>query len=98
MKVMGVRRDGVFPERRGSPAAGSSLSAAGSTRVSRPTLWAAAAALADSLYAAGDDAGAEDGASRARAEIDAFAAGLSQPRKERFLAAPQLAELSAFAS
>jgi class 3 adenylate cyclase/tetratricopeptide (TPR) repeat protein len=63
-----------------------------------PTLWGAAAALADSLYTTGDDAGAEAAASRARAEIDAFAAGLSQARKERFLAAPQLAELFTFAS
>jgi class 3 adenylate cyclase/tetratricopeptide (TPR) repeat protein len=63
-----------------------------------PTLWCAAAALAESLYAAGDDAGAEDASSRGRAEIAAFAVGLSDARKERFLAAPQLAQLFAFAS
>jgi tetratricopeptide (TPR) repeat protein len=62
-----------------------------------PTIWCAAAALADSRYAAGDDAGAEDAWSRARAEIDAFAVGLSDARKERFLAAPQLTQLLAFA-
>jgi tetratricopeptide (TPR) repeat protein len=60
-----------------------------------PTLWCAAAALAESLYAAGDDAGAEAASSRARAEVDAFAARLSEARKERFLAAPQLAQLLA---
>jgi tetratricopeptide (TPR) repeat protein len=63
-----------------------------------PTLWCAAAALAGSLYAAGDDAGAEEAWGRARAEIDAFAARLSDARKERFLAAPQLAQLLAFPS
>src|SRR5919109_906781 len=36
MKVIGVRREGVFPERRISLALGSSLSAAGSTTESRP--------------------------------------------------------------
>ena len=63
-----------------------------------PTLWCAAAALAESLYAAGDDPGAEAAFGRARATIDAFTEGLSDGRKERFLAAPQLAQLLAFAS
>jgi class 3 adenylate cyclase/tetratricopeptide (TPR) repeat protein len=61
-----------------------------------PTTWRAAATLADALQASGDDAGAEEAFTRARAEIDAFANRLSDARKERFLAAPQLAELFAF--
>ena len=63
-----------------------------------PTLWCAAAALSEALYAAGDDAGAEAAFGRARATIDAFTAGLSNGRKEQFLAAPQLAQLLAFAT
>jgi hypothetical protein len=63
-----------------------------------PTTWRAAATLADALQASGDDAGAEEAFTRARAEIDAFANRLSDARKERFLAAPQLAELFAFSS
>ncbi|HEX3268410.1 MAG TPA: adenylate/guanylate cyclase domain-containing protein [Gaiellaceae bacterium] len=63
-----------------------------------PTLWYAAAALSESLYAAGDDAGAEAAFARARATIDAFTAGLANGRKEQFLAAPQLAQLLAFAT
>jgi tetratricopeptide (TPR) repeat protein len=63
-----------------------------------PTLWRVAAALSESLYAAGDDAGAEVAFGRARDAIDAFAAGLSDGRKDRFLASSQSAQLSAFAS
>jgi hypothetical protein len=63
-----------------------------------PTIWCAAAALAESLYTVGDDAGAEDASTRARTEIDAFAERLSDSRKEGFLAAPQLTRLFAFAS
>lgn len=61
------------------------------------TIWSAAAALAAALYSAGDDDAAEDALSRARTEIGAFSAGLSDERRERFLSAPQLADLLAFA-
>jgi class 3 adenylate cyclase len=62
-----------------------------------PTNWSAAAALADALYAAGDDAAAERAAARAGREIETFAAGLSDARRAAFLAAPQLAEALAVA-
>jgi class 3 adenylate cyclase/tetratricopeptide (TPR) repeat protein len=62
-----------------------------------PTIWTAAAALAAALYSAGSDAGAEDALARVRTEIGAFSAGLSEERRERFLSAPQLADLLAFA-
>ena len=42
-----------------------------------PTLWSAAAALSECLFAAGDHAGAEAAFGRARATIDEFTAGLS---------------------
>ena len=61
-----------------------------------PTLWFAVAALSECLFAAGDHAGAEAAFGRARGTIDAFTAGFSDPRKEQFLAAPQLAQLLAF--
>jgi tetratricopeptide (TPR) repeat protein len=62
-----------------------------------PTIWSAAAALAAAHYSAGDDADAEHALARARTEIAAFSAGLSEERRERFLSAPQLADLLAFA-
>jgi hypothetical protein len=62
-----------------------------------PTIWSAAAALADALYAAGDDAAAKRAAARAGREIETFAAGLSDARRAAFLAAPQLAEALAVA-
>jgi class 3 adenylate cyclase/tetratricopeptide (TPR) repeat protein len=62
-----------------------------------PSIWKAAAKLAAALYAAGDDAGAEKASRQARETIDAFAAGLSEERRARFLAAPQLAGVLAVA-
>jgi class 3 adenylate cyclase/tetratricopeptide (TPR) repeat protein len=61
------------------------------------TIWAAAAALGEALYSAGDDDGAEQASARASDEIQSFAARLGDERRERFLAAPQLTELLAFA-
>jgi class 3 adenylate cyclase/tetratricopeptide (TPR) repeat protein len=55
-----------------------------------PSIWQASAKLADALYAAGDDSGAEDASRRARETIETFAAGLSEERRRRFLASPQL--------
>jgi class 3 adenylate cyclase/tetratricopeptide (TPR) repeat protein len=55
-----------------------------------PSIWPAAAALAVSLEQAGDDDGAEEAAGVARDTLDAFAAGLSATRRERFLASPYL--------
>lgn len=57
-----------------------------------PSIWKVAGKLAEALAATGDDAGAEAAAQRARTTVDAFAAGLSDARRERFLAAPQLAD------
>jgi tetratricopeptide (TPR) repeat protein len=62
-----------------------------------PSLWRAAAGLARTLYALGDDSGAEAAAAKAREEVDAFARGLADERRERFLRAPQVAELLAVA-
>jgi tetratricopeptide (TPR) repeat protein len=55
-----------------------------------PSIWRAAAGLARSLYAAGDDGGAEAAAGLARRTVEAFAAGLAEERRERFLRTPQL--------
>ncbi|HXF98696.1 MAG TPA: adenylate/guanylate cyclase domain-containing protein [Gaiellaceae bacterium] len=55
-----------------------------------PSLWTAATALARALADAGDDEGAEGAAALARETVDAFAAGLSATRRERFLASPHL--------
>jgi class 3 adenylate cyclase/tetratricopeptide (TPR) repeat protein len=57
------------------------------------TIWNAAARLAQAAYAAGDDAGSQRAHSRARVEVERFAAGLSDARRERFAAAPQLTDL-----
>jgi ATP/maltotriose-dependent transcriptional regulator MalT len=58
-----------------------------------PSIWRTSGKLAEALAATGDDSGAEAAAQRARTTIDSFAVGLSGARRERFLAAPQLAEL-----
>ncbi|MGH3133909.1 MAG: AAA family ATPase, partial [Gaiellaceae bacterium] len=55
-----------------------------------PSIWTAAAMLARVLERTGDDAGAHDAATLARSTLDDFAAGLSPPRRERFLASPHL--------
>jgi tetratricopeptide (TPR) repeat protein len=62
-----------------------------------PSIWNASGKLAEALSTAGDAAGAEAAAQRARATLDAFAADLSEQRRERFLAAPQVADLLAVA-
>jgi class 3 adenylate cyclase/tetratricopeptide (TPR) repeat protein len=65
-----------------------------SERLGSPSvIWQAAALLAHSLYGAGDDAGAEAAAKQARQTIEAFAAALSDERRERFLRSPQLERL-----
>jgi class 3 adenylate cyclase/tetratricopeptide (TPR) repeat protein len=58
-----------------------------------PSVWKSSSKLAEALYAVGDDSGAEAASNQARSTIDAFAAGLSEERRERFLAAPQVSEL-----
>jgi class 3 adenylate cyclase/tetratricopeptide (TPR) repeat protein/energy-coupling factor transporter ATP-binding protein EcfA2 len=60
-----------------------------------PTRWSTSAALADALYAAGEDDAAEWEAERAGEELRRFADGLSESRRERFLASPHLAEVLA---
>jgi class 3 adenylate cyclase/tetratricopeptide (TPR) repeat protein len=55
-----------------------------------PSIWQAAGKLADALYAAGDDSGAEDASRKGRATIETFAAGLSEERRARFLSASPL--------
>jgi tetratricopeptide (TPR) repeat protein len=60
-----------------------------------PSIWRAAAGLMRALDAVGDDGGAGDALRRARETIDAFAAGLSEERRERFLGAPELADVLA---
>jgi tetratricopeptide (TPR) repeat protein len=62
-----------------------------------PSIWKTSSRLAEALSAAGDDSGAEAAARRARATVDSFAADLSDERRERFLAAPQVADLLAVA-
>jgi predicted Zn-dependent protease len=58
-----------------------------------PSIWRTSGKLAEALAATGDDSGAEAAAQRARTTIDSFAGGLSDVRRDRFLTAPQLAEL-----
>jgi tetratricopeptide (TPR) repeat protein len=58
-----------------------------------PSIWKAAGKLAEALDAVGDESGAAAAAQRARMMLDAFASGLSDERRERFLAAPQVADL-----
>jgi class 3 adenylate cyclase/tetratricopeptide (TPR) repeat protein len=62
-----------------------------------PSIWKTSSRLAEALSAAGKDSGAEAAARRARATVDSFAADLSDERRERFLAAPQVADLLAVA-
>jgi tetratricopeptide (TPR) repeat protein len=62
-----------------------------------PSIWRAAGGLARALNAAGDDAGADAASRQAREMIEAFAAGLSEERRQRFLRAPQLTDILAVA-
>jgi class 3 adenylate cyclase/tetratricopeptide (TPR) repeat protein len=55
-----------------------------------PAIWSTAAALARALSDSGDDNAAEEAARLARRTLDDFAAGLSETRRERFLASPYL--------
>jgi class 3 adenylate cyclase/tetratricopeptide (TPR) repeat protein len=55
-----------------------------------PTLWSTAVALARVRADADDDEGAEDAYALARRTLDQFAAGLSETRRERFLASSHL--------
>jgi tetratricopeptide (TPR) repeat protein len=60
-------------------------------KLSQPaSIWSTASALALALADAGDDAGADETAALARRTLDAFVAGLSETRRERFLASPYL--------
>ncbi len=60
-----------------------------------PTVWSTAVALARARAHAGDDEGAEEANGVARGALDGFAAGLSETRRERFLASSHLeAELA----
>jgi class 3 adenylate cyclase/tetratricopeptide (TPR) repeat protein len=55
-----------------------------------PSIWKASAAFARALERTGDDSAAEAAARTARETVEAFAAGLSPTRRERFLASPFL--------
>jgi class 3 adenylate cyclase/tetratricopeptide (TPR) repeat protein len=55
-----------------------------------PSIWTAAAELARARAGAGDDDGAQKAAELARSTLGSFAAGLSETRRERFLASPYL--------
>ena len=59
------------------------------------SLWRSVAALSQALAATGDDNGAEEAFDRARTALEAFASGLSPERRERFLAAPAVADILA---
>jgi tetratricopeptide (TPR) repeat protein len=63
-----------------------------------PSVWRAAVTLARAHAATGADGAAERAAARARKTVDRFAEGLSEERRERFLAAPQLEEVVAVGS
>jgi len=60
-----------------------------------PSTWRAAGRLAQALAVTGDDEGAGCAHARAMAVIDAFAAGLTEDRQARFLAAPQVSDVLA---
>jgi class 3 adenylate cyclase/tetratricopeptide (TPR) repeat protein len=62
-----------------------------------PSIWRASGKLAEALYAVGDDSGAEAASKQARGTLDAFASALSDERRGRFLAMPQVAEFIAVA-
>ena len=55
-----------------------------------PTIWSTAVALARVRADADDDDGADEAHGLARRALDQFAAGLSETRRERFLASPYL--------
>jgi tetratricopeptide (TPR) repeat protein len=66
---------------------------AGAERLAHPpTTWRAAGRLAAALVATGDDEGAERAYAGLRATVDAFVADLSEERRDRFLAAPQVSD------
>ena len=58
-----------------------------------PSIIRAAGRLREALAATGDDDGAEAAYRRAREALDAFAAGLSDARRERFLQTPVAADV-----
>jgi hypothetical protein len=55
-----------------------------------PSIWTAAAELARARADAGRDDRAQEAAELARSTLGSFAAGLSETRRERFLASPYL--------
>jgi predicted Zn-dependent protease len=57
-----------------------------------PSTWRVAASLATALSATGDDEGAEAAHAQLTATVDDFATALSEPRRARFLGAPQLTQ------
>jgi hypothetical protein len=66
---------------------------AGAERLAHPpTTWRAAGRLAAALTATGDNEGAEHAYARLTATVDAFVADLSEERRDRFLAAPQISD------
>jgi hypothetical protein len=69
---------------------------AGAERLAHPpTTWRVAGRLAAALVATGDDEAAEQASAGLTATIDAFVADLSEERRTRFLAAPQVGEARA---
>jgi tetratricopeptide (TPR) repeat protein len=62
-----------------------------------PAVWSSAAALARALADTGDDTAADEAAAAARRALVAFAAGLSETRRERFLASPYVEQEIALA-
>jgi class 3 adenylate cyclase/tetratricopeptide (TPR) repeat protein len=78
--------------KRGAESVGELRAAlAGAERLAHPpTTWRAAGRLAAALTATGDDEGAEHAYARLTATIDAFVADLTEERRARFLAAPQV--------
>ena len=60
-----------------------------------PSVWKSSGKLGGGFVdAVGDDSGAEAASNQARSTVDVFAAGLSEERRERFLAAPQVQSFS----
>lgn len=66
---------------------------AGAERLGHPpSTWRVAASLATALAATGDDEGAQAAHAQLTTAVDGFATSLSEQRRARFLAAPQLTE------